>query len=327
MFVVNVPVAALIALLALRGLPESRSPGSPPLDVPGLMAFSIGLAALNYVLLTGDGRGWTAPKVLAGTAVAAAALIVFAVVEQRHEAPAVDLRLLAHRGFAGGALATALAAAGFFGLLTFLGLFLQGVLGYSAVGAGLAFLPVIGPYMLASKLAGALLGRVRRAPLAVTGLVTAGLGMALLVVTDAESTLPEFVPGLALAGLGAGLFNPPLAGAALAALPPHRLGVGSGLLSTLRPVGVLLGTALLGLALRTEVARSSRLDGPVLAAIQAGNVDRAAALSGTARDSAAAAFVDGFHAAALTAAALALVAAALVAVLLGNPRAAHEGRS
>ncbi|MGR6964254.1 hypothetical protein ACU610_07335 [Geodermatophilus sp. URMC 61] len=129
------------------------------------------------------------------------------------------------------------------------------------------------------------------------------------------SSLLAFVPGLALAGSGAGLFNPPLTGAALAALPADRLGVGSGLLSTLRPVGVLLGTTVLGLVLRAEVAHTSPLDGAALAATQAGDVGRAAALSDTARAGAAAAFTDGFHAAG-TAAALGFLAAAVAAVMV-----------
>jgi EmrB/QacA subfamily drug resistance transporter len=319
-FVVNVPVTALIALLAWRGVPESHSV-SQPLDVRGLVAFTIGLAALNDVLLDrGDGHGWVDPTAVAASMIAVAALSIFVVLERSSRAPAIDLRLLRHRGFTGAALASALAGAAFYGLLTYLGLFLQGVLGYSPVAAGLAFLPIIVPFMLASKLAGALLAHIPRAPLAVTGLITTSVGMALLTTTDASSTLLAFVPGLALAGFGDGLFNAPLTSAALAALPSDRLGVGSGLLSTLRPLGVLLGTALLGIALRTDIAHTSHLDGPALAATQAGNLDQATAISDVARRSVAAAFADGFHAAALTAAALGFLAAALTALLLRGYR-------
>ncbi|HWN27291.1 MAG TPA: MFS transporter [Actinomycetospora sp.] len=315
-FLVNVPVAALIALVAARGLPESHASRAEPLDVRGIVTFSVGLAALNVVLLEGEGRGWTSPTVLAAAVAALAALAVFVRVERGRAVPAVDLRLFRHRAFAGGALAYALGAAAFFGLLTYLGLFLQGVLGFSPVDAGLAFLPFIAPYAVAAKLAGALLARVPRAALAVTGLVGAGIGMVLLTVTDGTSTLVDFVPGLVVLGAGAGLMVPTVTSAALSALPPERLGVGSGLLSTVRPLGVLLGTGLLGLALRVAVADGSGLDGPALAAAQAGDVDRATALSGEAPAVVSAAFVHGFHAAALVGAALVLLAAVLAGLML-----------
>jgi hypothetical protein len=102
------------------------------------------------------------------------------------------------------------AGAGFYGLLTYLSLFLQGVLGYDATAAGLAFLPVILPYMAASLVAGRLLARVGPAPLAVTGLLAFASGILLLWTVGAD--LLDFVPGLAVAGAGGG--RPPRRAAA-----------------------------------------------------------------------------------------------------------------
>lgn len=105
-----------------------------------------------------------------------------------------------------------MAGAGFYGLLTYLSLFLQGVLGYDATAAGLAFLPVILPYMAASLVAGRLLARVGPAPLAVTGLLAFASGMLLLWTVGGGADLLDFVPGLAVAGAGGG--RPPRRAAA-----------------------------------------------------------------------------------------------------------------
>lgn len=127
-----------------------------------------------------------------------------------------------------------MAGAGFYGLLTYLSLFLQGVLGYDATAAGLAFLPVILPYMAASLVAGRLLARVGPAPLAVTGLLAFASGMLLLWTVGGGADLLDFVPGLAVAGAGGG--RPPrraAAGFSRAALAAATLGLVAAALTAL----------------------------------------------------------------------------------------------
>lgn len=310
-FLVNVPVGAAVAVLGGRWLVESRLPVTGRFDLAGVASFTVALGSLAFALIEAPTAGWTSPPVLAAVVLTVAGLVAFVRVERRAQPPMIDLAILRNATFTGAAAASAVVGAGFFGLLTYLSLFLQGVLGYSAAVAGLAFLPVIVPFMAAAQIAGRLLDRVLPRTLAVVGMSTFTAGMLLLALVDADATLTSFVPGLFLAGAGGGLLGPPLNAAALDRLPPDQLGAGSGILSTFRPVGVLVGTTVLGVALSAGIDVTLP-DARAAAAVRVGDIAGAARLTGW--HPAVEAFVAGFRVAALVAAALGVLAAVLTAV-------------
>jgi EmrB/QacA subfamily drug resistance transporter len=256
-FLVNVPVAALVALAARANLPELRS-GSlhtrrPRFDYAGVATFTLGFGALLYAALRSDDVGWTTAEVPVAAVVGVAALALFVAIERRTVDGVVDLHLFGDRTFTGAVVATALGGAAYFGMLVYLSLFLQGTQKYAAVEAGLVYLPTILPFMIISPLTGRFLARVPGAPLPTIGLGLIACGMLVLVGTGEGAGLLDVTLGMTIAGLGTGLAVTPLTQLALDRVPTDRSGMASGVLQTARPVGVTIGVTTLGLAVPGEM--------------------------------------------------------------------------
>ncbi len=259
-FVVNVPVAAALALAARTMLPELRGGRARArFDLLGVSTFTLGLAALMYAAIRAGEVGWAGGDVLVPAGVGLAGLVGFVAVERRADDPVVDLGLFRDRTFAGAVVTMALGAGAYFGVLVFLSLFLQGAQHRDALETGLIYLPTIIPFMIMSPLSGRLLARVPGAPLPTIGLILLAVGM--LLLADHGAGLADVTAGLAVAGLGVGLTVTPLTQLALDRVPTERSGVASGVLQTARPVGVLVGVTVLGLVVPGQV------DGPAFSAV------------------------------------------------------------
>ncbi|MFF8309248.1 MFS transporter [Streptomyces lydicus] len=258
-FLVNLPLTAVAVWLTLRSVRESHGDlarpgtdsvkGSPVarIDWPGAALFTACAGALTYGLMRGGERGWTERGTLVSLVGAGLALLVFVVVERRVRRPLLDLGLLRRPAFAVLMAAALLLQAAAFPYLTFVGLWVQNVLGLSPVQAGLA----VTPMALTSLLVGALGGRhlQRMAPQLPVGigLLLVGAGALLpYALLGAGSGWAALVPGLAVSGLGIGTAMPVLVSAALGAAPPQRAGMASGAVNTFRQLGYALGIALLG---------------------------------------------------------------------------------
>ena len=252
-FVVNVPIALLLALAArvtLPGLTESPQAGERArFDVAGVATFALGLGALLYAALRGGETGWWHGEIAAAAALGIAGLGAFVLLERRNSDGLVDLGLFRDRTFAGATTAMALIAGAYFGMLVYLSLYLQGTQGLNALEAGLVYLPTIAPYMAMSPLAGRLMTRFpgRRVPTTGLALVTAGM-LLLIVGVHAEAGLLGVVAGMVVTGLGSGLTVTPLTQLALDRVPVSRTGMASGVFQTARPLGVTVGVTVLGLA-------------------------------------------------------------------------------
>src|SRR6476620_4583988 len=142
-FFINVPIGAALVALAPRIVPESRSESVARggYDVEGAVAITLGTMALVFTLIKADSWGWTAGRTLAGFAIAAALIAAFVVIERRHEDPLVPLGIFKIRSLAAADTTMLLLAAGLFGMFFFCTLYLQQVLGYSALKTGLVYLP------------------------------------------------------------------------------------------------------------------------------------------------------------------------------------------
>ena len=290
-FLLNVPLGAAVWLVARYGLSESRADKpAAHLDLPGAVASGIALSAILLGLTEANDYGWASARVLGlfGAAVAAAAAFVW--IERRSSAPLVDVSRLRTRAVAGPNVVILLATSVMCSLFFFLALYLQTVLGSSALSAGVQLLPLTGTIVLSAPLAGRLADRVgARAP------VTAGMALlagALLGLSTLRtgSALWSMFPWLALAGLGIGLTTTPTTAAAMGGQAGDH-GIAAGLLNTFRATGLALGIAIMGAIL---------------------------AESGAGAATSADAFVDGFAAAVTVNAGIALVTAAIAAVTLSG---------
>ncbi|QEV56934.1 DHA2 family efflux MFS transporter permease subunit [Streptomyces platensis] len=246
-FLVNLPLTAVAVWITVRRVPESHGDPAARIDWPGAASFTACAGALTYGLIRGGEEGWTESGTLAALGGAALALLVFLVIERRVQRPLLDLGLLRRPSFAALMAAALLLQAAAFPYLTFVGLWVQNILGLSPVQAGLAVTPMALMSLLVGALGGRPLQRVApQLPLGV-GLLLVGAGALLeYALLDDGAGWAALVPGLAVSGLGIGAAMPVLVSAALGAAPPQRAGMASGAVNTFRQLGYALGIAALG---------------------------------------------------------------------------------
>ncbi len=256
-FFVNVPIGLGAVAVALRRVEESKNPGAARPDLAGFVLFTAGLAALVYALIRADEHSFTDSGVLASFSVAAVLLAAFVAVERRAAAPMFDLSLFGVPTFSGGLAAAFGISASIWSLLIYIVLYLQELLGYSALQAGVRLIIMSGAILLVSSVAGHLTSHVPTRLLVGPGLAVIGVSLLLLRGLDAQSTWTHLIPGFVVGGLGAGIVNPPLASTAVGVVEPQRAGMASGINNTFRQVGIATGIALLGSLFAT--AERSRL--------------------------------------------------------------------
>ncbi len=243
-FLLNVPLAAVVVVTALRHLPETRSPTPQRLDVTGATLAALGLGAVTWAL---TGLGSRAPFELWAAGVAGlVALLAFVLVEHRSGHPMIPLRIFSSRQFTGANLVTFVVYGVLGGTFFLLMLHLQVVLGYSPLQAGLAELPVTVLMLLLSAQAGALAERIGpRVPMTVGPLGIAG-GLLLLSSVDADSAyLTGVLPGVVLLGIGLSATVAPLTATVLAAVDESMVGVASGVNNAISRAAWLLTVAAL----------------------------------------------------------------------------------
>ncbi len=272
-FFVNVPIGILVAFAAPRVLSESpRRPGR--IDVAGAVTATLGIALLVYGLskaATGaDGIShWGDAQVVASLTASVVLLVSFAVIEVRSSHPLLPIRVLADRNRAGAYLIMLCIATGLFGLFFFLTLFIQTVLGYSAIHSGIAYLPFAVGVVIASALASQLVPRVGARPLILAGAALVAGGMFWFSrLTEHAGYASDLLGPQLVCSFGLGLVFVPLSLVALHNVAEQDSGVASSLLNTGQQVGGAIGLALLGTVAWTTVADSVRTQ--VAAAARAG---------------------------------------------------------
>jgi EmrB/QacA subfamily drug resistance transporter len=272
-FFVNVPIGILMAAAAPRVLTESpRRPGR--IDWAGAVTGCGGIALLVYGLskaATGaDGVShWGDAQVVTSLTAAVVLLVSFVLIEMRSSHPLLPMRVLADRNRAGALLIMLCVATGLFGLFFFLTLFIQTVLGYSAIRAGIAFLPFAVGVVIASTLASPLVARIGPRPLILAGsAMVAGGTFWFSRLTEHAGYASHLLGPMLLSSFGLGLVFVPLALVILHNVAEQDSGVASSLLNTAQQVGGAVGLALLGTVAWTGVANSVRTQ--VAAAAKAG---------------------------------------------------------
>ncbi len=245
-FFVNVPVGVAGIAASFLLIDESRDETNERLDIPGLLTSGIGLFALTYALIEANTFGWGSTRILASFAVAAVMLFVFVQLERRQRAPMLDLSLFRNPTYTGANIAMLMTALAMFGVFFFVSLYMQNILGYSAVQAGAAFLPMTILIILVSPFAGRTSDRYGSRWLIAAGMTLLALQLFYFSQLGADATYWTLLPALLVGGVGMSLTMTPSTAAATRAVPVQKAGVGAAVLNACRQVGGSIGIALIG---------------------------------------------------------------------------------
>ena len=281
-FFVNLPIGVLVLVLAFTVIPVTRYEQQHKLDIAGVLVATGALFCLTFALTEGqryDWSGWI--WALIGAAVVL--FVVFLLQQRTRQAsePLVPFALFKDRNFAIMNFVGATVSVGMVGMFLPLTIYLQSVLGFSALKAGLAMAPMSVVSMFLSPMAGRLVDRIGGKFILMTGLTLYAFGMTwIVVVAQVSSDWPAFLPGLIVAGVGVGGVFAPMATEAMRSVEPQMAGAASGINNTIRQIGSVVGSAAMGAILQNRLAIS----------LQDQAVERAGQIPAQARGQ----FVDGF---------------------------------
>jgi EmrB/QacA subfamily drug resistance transporter len=244
---VNVPIGIAAALLAPRLIQESRSEAETrSFDVAGATAVTAGLAVLVYGLVEAPDAGWGSAQTIGLLAGAVALLGAFAVIERRSAAPLVPFGIFRIRTLTGANVVGILTGASLFSMFFFISLYMQNVLGFSAIEAGLSYLPLAVSIILAAGFASQLVTKVGYKPILATGMLLIAGGLFWFGQISVSGSFAADVLGPSLlAAVGLGFAFVPQTIAAVAGVGEHEAGLASGLINTSQQVGGALGLAVL----------------------------------------------------------------------------------
>jgi predicted MFS family arabinose efflux permease len=241
-----VPVGAAAFALAPVLLKESRDAHVKRFDLQGAVLVTGGLSLLVYAITQAGQHGWLAGKTLTFFAVSLVLLVVFVVWELRHEEPLMRFGILRTKTISGANVAGLILGTAVFAMFLMLTLYMQQVLGYSALKTGIAYLAVAGSAIVTSGVASQLVNRVGVKPVLLVGMVSLTAGLAYFTqVSVGGSYLGDLLPGFLLVAVGLGFSFVPISIAALAGVEPAEAGLASGLINTSQQIGGALGIAAL----------------------------------------------------------------------------------
>jgi EmrB/QacA subfamily drug resistance transporter len=246
-FFVNVPIGALAIVAAFAFIDESRDERpSRRLDVPGILTSGIALFSLTYALIESNKYGWGSTRILTLFAISAAGFVAFVLLERSQRAPMLDLRLFRNRTFSAANTVALLVGIALFGVVFYISLYMQRILGYSPVRAGAAQLPYTILLVFSAPIGGRLTDRLGpRLPIAF-GAAMMALSFLLLSRVGVHSHYLTLLPGMLVGGTGVGFAMGPTTTAVLSAVAVDEAGVGSGVVNTFRQTGGALGIATMG---------------------------------------------------------------------------------
>jgi EmrB/QacA subfamily drug resistance transporter len=266
-FFLSLPLVAAAIAIGLWTIEESRNEQITvrQIDVIGAALAALGLGGLSFALVQGPALGWGDATVLLAAAIGLMALAGFTLYERRAKSPMLPLWLFRSRNFSAANSATLALYAVFNGNFFILTIYLQTVLGYSPLAAGLATLPVtLLMIALASRLGRVAARTGPRRPMSV-GILLTGVGLGLLAfVEPGDSYFLHILPGVVVFGLGLALTVPPLTNTAVSAVPDSQAGVASGVNDEAARVAALLGVAVIGLVFATEFRMSLEQPNPAV---------------------------------------------------------------
>lgn len=349
-FHINAPICALLALAVVRIVPESKAEGQRAIDVPGITLFACAMFCVTWALIAAPAAGWTRPDTLLRLAAGIGLFAIFARVERSRRHPMLDLSLFRSWPFAGATLAMFSYAACAQVMASLLPQFLQNARGDSVLGAGIAMLPFATAMLLLPQIGKRLASHLPSHRILVIGLLLTGLGnaaMAYVSLQDPAHSLWPLMIAMFVLGSGGGLLNGETQKAIMGTIARDRAGMASGISTTFRFSGILLGYTALGAVLSAGVHRSVATHVPALVgdahgdlatrldfadAISAGDFTQAlhlypAPLGQVLLDAGRHAYASGFSGTFLAAAVFAVLCALAVHLSMGRAIADDEVRA
>jgi EmrB/QacA subfamily drug resistance transporter len=256
-FFINIPVGVLGVLAARAFIDESKDTSlEQRLDLPGLITSAVGLFGLTYALIETNTHSWGSTRVLSLFALAAVSLAAFVLLEMRQRVPMLDLSLFRNPTFSGANTVMGVVGLAMFGIFFYNSLYLQNVLGYSAIETGATFLPLTVLIILVAPIAGRFTDLIGPRWLVAAGLTLLTGSLLLFATLDEGSTFWNILPGLLVGGLGMGITMAPTTTAAMSSVPVDKAGVGSAVINSARQVGGSLGIAIMGTLIAGQVSVS-----------------------------------------------------------------------
>jgi EmrB/QacA subfamily drug resistance transporter len=254
-FLINIPIGLAAIAITRKYVVESRDPKSRRIDVTGQMLLTGGLFLLVLALLRGNEDGWTSPLILGELAAAIALLVGFVRWELETREPMLPIGLFKNGSFTGAQVAAFAISSSFFAMFLYITLYVQQVLGLTAIEAGLVYLPATVIMFVVSGATAQLGERVSPRMMIGVGLALVGVGMGQMMLTvDVDSSWTVALPGTIIAMIGTGLFNPAVTNVALGSVPMQQSGLAAGVNDTFRQAGIALGVAFLGAMVPAEHA-------------------------------------------------------------------------
>jgi EmrB/QacA subfamily drug resistance transporter len=252
-FFVNIPIGIACVAAGIRELHESRNEEAGSFDLWGLLTLTGGMFAFVLALLRGEDWGWSSGRVIGLLVAAVVLLCSFAWIELHRSDPLLDFRLFKVPTFTGAQTTAFAISSGMFAQFLFLPLYLENVLGYSAVATGVRFLPLSLISFVCAPIAGRLSTRVPVRLLLGGGLALCGGSLLLMWGITLGSNWTTLLAGFLVAGVGIGFVNAPLASTAVSVVEPRRAGMASGINNTFRQVGIATGIAALGAVFQSQI--------------------------------------------------------------------------
>lgn len=254
-FYINLPVGVVLIILTAKFVRESADPHSRGIDFAGVASFSLFLFLLTLALISGNRLGWTDRMIVIELIAAAAAFLVFLIVEARHARPMLDLSFFRHRTYIGASVVSLAFSMSFLTMVTYVPMYFQGGFAATPIEAGLLMLPMAVPVFVVPRLISTPLARrASDRVLLATGLalVASGLfGMALVAI---DMNYPAMLIAMFVSGCGAGIVNGEVARVSMTVIPPARAGMASGIGGTVRFSGIVIGFAVLAAILFQGIA-------------------------------------------------------------------------
>jgi EmrB/QacA subfamily drug resistance transporter len=255
-FLVNIPVIAVALIAGTLLVPNSRDPYAPKLDLVGTVLSVTTLVTLLYGIIEGPNRGWTDPLIVGAFVVGAVMLASFIFWELHSSHPMLDVTFFKNPRFSAASIAVTLVFFALFGSLFFVSQYLQFVLGYDPLQAGVRLLPIAGALVIAAPLSPLFVSRIGTKIVVSIGLVLVAFAMWLFshITTTSGYLLVGIV--LVVIGIGMALAMAPATDSIMGSLPPEKAGIGSAVNDTTREVGGALGVAILGSITASSYASS-----------------------------------------------------------------------
>jgi EmrB/QacA subfamily drug resistance transporter len=331
-FLINVPVVAIGLIGGTYAVPTSRDPQAPPLDPAGAALSVVGLASLLYGIIEAPTYGWSSPIIVGAVALGLVVLTGFIAVEVRSSHPMLDVRFFANPRFTAASLSVTVVYFGLFGFVFVRTQYLQDVLGYNPLQAGIRVAPIAIVLALGAQISPTLVRRIGTKLVVAAGMLIIAAGLVVAGTTTEKSGYGLVLITILLTGSGMGLTISPATESIMGSIPRAKAGVGSAMNDTTRQAGGALGVAVMGSVLASRFsshlapAVAGRADGPVLRTSVEAAFAAARAMGGAPghalAQSARAAFVSGMDAGVVVAAVIA--ASGAVGALLFLPARARS---